>query len=95
MSVTNIFGTLVNGGGRDTTVTAQRLQMASKANEAQQRINDERALTDDERTRLQVLVADLLSENQKLRFEVAQLVQQARRAERALVEAIKQGGIPF
>lgn len=68
------------------------MQMASKAGEAQRRIDVERALTDDERTRLQVLVADLLSENQKLRFEVAQLEQQARRAERMLAEAMEQAG---
>lgn len=39
------------------------------------------------RKRLQVLVADLLGENQKLRFKVAQLEQQAQRAERMPAEA--------
>jgi hypothetical protein len=57
---------------------------------------------DPERDRLQVLVGELLSENQKLRFEneglrskFAQLEQQAQSAERGLAEATKWAGMVF
>jgi hypothetical protein len=78
---------LAGGSGRKMTVMAQRLQTTIEAPKAQRRIHRERAPAEDERTRLQVLIAELLSENQKLRFKVAQLEQQAQRAERRLAEA--------
>lgn len=68
----------------------QTLQMASKAGEAHRLIHGDLAPTCDDRTRLQVLIADLLSENQKLLFKVAQLEQETHRAERMLAEAMKQ-----
>ncbi len=49
----------------------------------------------DEREPLQMLVGELLVENQRLRFRVAQLEQEAQRAERGLAEATKWAGIAF
>lgn len=56
----------------------------------------------DERTRLQLLVGELLSENQKLRFEneslragVEKLQRQAESAERGLADATKWAGMLF
>jgi hypothetical protein len=48
-----------------------------------------------ERERLQVLVGELLSENQKLRFRVSQLEQQAQGAELGLKDATKWAGMVF
>ena len=60
----------------------------------------ERAPANDERSRLQVLVGELLSENQKLRFEneglrtrAEQLKQDAQSAERGLKQATKWAGM--
>jgi hypothetical protein len=64
------------------TVTARRLQMTIKAGEAQRQTHGDLVPTREERAQLQVLIADLLSENQKLRFRLAQLEHQAHRAER-------------
>jgi regulator of replication initiation timing len=59
-----------------------------------------RAPANDERSRLQVLVGELLSENQKLRFEneglrarAEQLKQEAQSTERGLKQATKWAGM--
>lgn len=60
----------------------------------------ERALLNDERSRLQVLVGELLSENQRLRFEneglraqSEQLKHEAQSAKRGLKQATKWAGM--
>jgi hypothetical protein len=45
--------------------------------------------------RLQVLVGELLEENQKLRFKLSHLEQQAKSAERGLEEATRWSGALF
>jgi regulator of replication initiation timing len=61
-----------------------------------------RAPASDERSRLQVLVGELLSENQRLRFEneglrakTARLEEETQSAERALEQATKWVGMMF
>jgi hypothetical protein len=55
---------------------AQQLQTTVEAHEADGRVHDEHAPTEDRPMRLQVLIAELLIENQKLRFKVSQLERQ-------------------
>jgi hypothetical protein len=69
---------------------------------AQSRIHDERPQghsegpqAEHESARLQLLVGELLSENQRLRFRVEQLEQQSQRLERGLKDATKWAGIVF
>jgi hypothetical protein len=57
---------------------------------------------DPERDRLQLLVGELLSENQRLRFEneglrakLTHVEQEAQRADHALTEAVKWAGMLF
>lgn len=52
---------------------AQQMQTTVKADEAAGRVRDEHTPTEDRSTRLQVLIAELLIENQKLRYKVAHL----------------------
>jgi regulator of replication initiation timing len=68
----------------------------------EQRAHGGQQLPDQDRDRLQMLVGELLSENQKLRFEneglrakTEQLKQEAQSAERGLKQATKWAGIAF
>jgi hypothetical protein len=55
----------------------------------------EKPASEEQPERLQVLIGELLQENQKLRFQVAALEQQAQNAERGLAGATKWAGMLF
>ena len=63
--------------------------------EKRRRVEAEYAPAAVEKERLQMLVGELLSENQKLRFRVAQLEERAQSADRGLKEAAKWAGMVF
>jgi hypothetical protein len=80
----------------------QPIETRMESREEQRRSHGGSGPPDQERDRLQVLVGELLSENQRLRFEneglrakAAQLEQQARTAEHGLAQATKWAGMMF
>lgn len=66
---------------------AQQLQTIVESHEPDGRVLDEHAPTEDRPMRLQILIAELLIENQKLRFKVAQLERQNGGKNETLAEA--------
>ena len=80
----------------------QLSQTTNDVREIQRGPHGERAAAADERTRLQLLVGELLSENQRLRFENEELhakaagaEERAQYAERGLAETTKWAGMVF
>jgi regulator of replication initiation timing len=78
----------------------QLWQTEIEGRDAQARIATGRSPVEEERDRLQLLVGELLSENQRLRFEnhglrakAALLEQETRRAQLVLKEATKWAGM--
>jgi regulator of replication initiation timing len=83
-------------------MTTELSQSRSEPREQPRQHEHEPIAADDERAHLQLLVGELLSENQRLRFEndglraqAEELEQQAKSAERGLAAATKWAGMVF
>jgi len=73
----------------------QTTQSGMEARHATTQPVGERSQAAEERDRLQILVGELLSENQKLRFKMAQLEEWAQSSEHGLANATRWAGMLF